>query len=277
MEQLKETNSRQLSVDFVKIVAMIGVMILHSQVTIFDGNPIALILSDAAVFSIPLFFMTSGYLLLDRKNVSYKYSCRKILGIIRFVFIITSVLWLVFGIRHGANYLVYTLGSFLQKGGMGIFWYFGAMILIYLLLPLLHTLYADKIKWFVALTIALFALSNGIFLLNFFDIHVEHATIQTFRLWNWVFYFNLGGLFKKYPIKVKLPIVLLLLVISDAALVNLTPAMPSIYCEYFYPFLIVQLFSFALFAFVKSINDSKLQFIMGGVNYSCHVIRSIHS
>lgn len=57
MEKMTEKKDRQLSVDFVKIIAMVGVMILHSQVSIFDGNPIALAMSDAAVYYIPAFTM----------------------------------------------------------------------------------------------------------------------------------------------------------------------------------------------------------------------------
>ena len=243
---------------------MVGVMILHSQVSIFDGNPIALAMSDAAVYSIPLFFMTSGYLLLDRNKVSYKYSFHKILGIVRFVLLITSILWLALGMRHGENYLIYTFGCFLQKGGMGIFWYFGAMILIYLLLPLLHSLYKIHKKSFATLTIVLFVISNAVFLLNFFNIHVENATIQTFRLWNWVFYFNMGGLIKEYQVKIKFPIVILLFVVSDVLLMYLTPLMPTIYCEYFYPSLMVQLLSLALFSFAIFIPDDKLKFVCGG-------------
>lgn len=264
MEKMTEKKDRQLSVDFVKIIAMVGVMILHSQVSIFDGNPIALAMSDAAVFSIPLFFMTSGYLLLDRNKVSYKYSFHKILGIVRFVLLITSILWLALGMRHGENYLIYTFGCFLQKGGMGIFWYFGAMILIYLLLPLLHSLYKIHKKSFATLTIVLFVISNAVFLLNFFNIHVENATIQTFRLWNWVFYFNMGGLIKEYQVKIKFPIVILLFVVSDVLLMYLTPLMPTIYCEYFYPSLMVQLLSLVLFSFAIFIPDDKLKFVCGG-------------
>lgn len=264
MEKMTEKKNRQLSVDFVKIIAMVGVMILHSQVSIFDGNPIALAMSDAAVFSIPLFFMTSGYLLLDRNKVSYKYSFHKILGIVRFVLLITSILWLALGMRHGENYLIYTFGCFLQKGGMGVFWYFGAMILIYLFLPLLHSLYKIHKKSFATLTIVLFVISNAVFLLNFFNIHVENATIQTFRLWNWVFYFNMGGLIKEYQVKIKFPIVILLFVVSDVLLMYLTPLMPTIYCEYFYPSLMVQLLSLALFSFAIFIPDDKLKFVCGG-------------
>lgn len=277
MEKMTEKKDRQLSVDFVKIIAMVGVMILHSQVSIFDGNPIALAMSDAAVYSIPLFFMTSGYLLLDRNKVSYKYSFHKILGIARFVLLITSILWLALGMRHGENYLLYTFGCFLQKGGMGIFWYFGAMILIYLFLPLLHSLYKIHKKSFATLTIVLFVISNAVFLLNFFNIHVENATIQTFRLWNWVFYFNMGGLIKEYQVKIKFPIVILLFVVSDVLLMYLTPLMPTIYCEYFYPSLMVQLLSLALFSFAIFIPDDKLKFVCGGANCCFRVIRSIHS
>lgn len=114
------------------------------------------------------------------------------------------------------------------------------------------------------MTIVLFVISNAVFLLNFFNIHVENATIQTFRLWNWVFYFNMGGLIKEYQVKIKFPIVILLFVVSDVLLMYLTPLMPTIYCEYFYPSLMVQLLSLALFSFAIFIPDDKLKFVCGG-------------
>ena len=246
---------------------MFGVVCLHTEMYFYD-NPIAQFLYMTAVVSIPLFFMTSGYLLYGKSSVDCKYSSRKIVGIIRFVAIITVVFWLITGCRHGAPFLQFTLGSLLQWGGLGIFWYFGAMIIIYALLPLFHKLYVSYPRGFVISTVLLFLVANGIFFANFLDIHVEQHTIQTFRLWNWIFYFNVGGLVRRYQPKVKWWWVLLLVLFNYMFQYELTPMMPTIYCEYFYCSIPVMLLSASLFCYLLNISNNRLQLINGGVNYS---------
>jgi len=105
---------RLLSLDFIKLFAMFGVICLHTEMTYYE-NPIARFLYTTAVVSIPLFFMVSGYLLYGKKNVNYQYSLRKMVGILRFVAIMTVVFWLLTGIRHGIPFLHFTVGSLLQK------------------------------------------------------------------------------------------------------------------------------------------------------------------
>ena len=108
--------NRLLSLDLIKLIAMFGVVCLHTEMSFYD-NPIAQFLYMTAVVSIPLFFMTSGYLLYGKSCVGCKYSIRKIIGIIRFVAIITVAFWLIYGCRHGESFLQFTIGSLLQKIG----------------------------------------------------------------------------------------------------------------------------------------------------------------
>ena len=104
--------------------------------------------------AIPLFFLSSGYFLLNRGEISLQYSARKILGILRIV-----VLWnlafyalqLLWKAVH-AEALSLSIGdliqsvfqSLIQKGEMWHFWYLGALMLIYALLPFLSRLIAAK-------------------------------------------------------------------------------------------------------------------------------------
>lgn len=265
---------RLLSLDFIKLFAMFGVICLHTEMTYYE-NPIARFLYMTAVVSIPLFFMVSGYLLYGKKNVNYQYSLRKMVGILRFVAIMTVVFWLLTGIRHGIPFLHFTVGSLLQKGRLGVYWYFGAMLVIYALYPFLHTVYMKQKIYFFAITIILCILSNCIFLGNFWGYQIEEHTIQTFRLWNWFFYFNLGGILRKYTVKSNLFLVIVLLVTNYLFQYEITPMMPTLYCEYFYGSLPVMLLVFSLFAYMVKIDDCKLQFVWGGKKYSCHVTRFI--
>ena len=128
---------RSQNIDLIKIIAMFCVIGLHSTYSYVDtymGN----ILYRTSVIAIPLFFMVSGYLVLAKKDVNYNYIFRKCFGIIKYVFLITTVVWIVFGNRTISDYLKTTFGCYLQKGIMGIFWYFGAMLLIYFMTPILN-------------------------------------------------------------------------------------------------------------------------------------------
>lgn len=68
---------RLLSIDLIKVVAMCEVMCLHTQYAYNETSTLAHFLYISAVVAIPLFFMTSGYLLLGRNNVDYQYAGKK--------------------------------------------------------------------------------------------------------------------------------------------------------------------------------------------------------
>ncbi len=261
------SNSRNLSIDLVKVVAMLGVMCLHTEMSFYE-NLIAQCLYMSGVISIPLFFMVSGYLLYGKKPVGFDYSVRKIWGILRFVLIVASFFWLLTGVRHGEPYLRYVIGGFLQKGQLGLFWYFGAMMILYALLPISQRIYNGHPRTFIALTVGLGVLANAIFAANFLDIHIENRTIQTFRLWNWLFYFNLGGIVRRYHVKSNAKVVILLFVANYLFQYFLTPMMPTVYCEYFYGFMPVMALCLFIFAYLSQVDESKLKHIVGGQNCS---------
>ena len=98
--------------------------------------------------AIPLFYMVSGYLLLGRDNSDYDYVLKKIYGILRFTTIITlsfSLLTFVVRCQFDIKQLIVNVCLWpIQRGVMGIFWYFGAMIVLYLCYPILNKLYIQK-------------------------------------------------------------------------------------------------------------------------------------
>lgn len=163
---------RNLSIDLIKIVAMFGVMCLHSTHSYSSPGQFCFadILYESAVVSMPLFFMVSGYLLIGRENIDYKYSFRKIIGIIRFVSIIVFAFWLARSVYHIQFDFIELLKSlvypYIQLGQFGIFWYFGAMTILYLLYPIINAVYnCNKQMYFVVLTIALLT-SHTMFISN---------------------------------------------------------------------------------------------------------------
>ena len=190
---------RNLSVDLIKIFAMFGVMSLHTNMGRLDTYPTAFILSRIAGISIPLFFMVSGYLMLDRET-NFRYSISKIIRIIRFVFIIVFIHWML--IRWFVDYpflsmLKTFMGSFLQRGKFFVFWYFGAMCILYSILPILQKIHKNKKVRYILLGI-LGAISFILFELDAEMSFEKMYVPQTFRIWYWLFFFMVGGIMKEW-------------------------------------------------------------------------------
>lgn len=163
---------RNLSIDLVKIVAMFGVMCLHTTQLYFIPGVFCFtdILFESAVISIPLFFMVSGYLLLGRENADYRYAFRKVIGIIRFVSIIVFTFWLARSVYHLQFDFVELFKSlvypYIQRGQFGVFWYFGAMIILYLLYPIINTIYNRHRNAYYALLSTTLLASYTMFISN---------------------------------------------------------------------------------------------------------------
>lgn len=191
---------RNQAIDLLKIIAMLGVISLHCNMDRLD-NPVAFVLSRIAGISVPLFFMVSGFLLIE-KDGSWRYSIRKIWGIVRFVFICSFIFWLVHVIHHRQiDILLFQVlfNSFIQKGPFWMFWYFGAMCLLYILLPLIK--WGDKhIDHFLPKMILLLVCLDFIVFIMTFSFRWEYSVIQSFRIWNWLTYFSFGAIIHKYQV-----------------------------------------------------------------------------
>lgn len=164
------TRERNLSIDVVKIIAMFGVICLHttrgfmsSQGTAYS---LASFLYKSAVISIPLFFVVSGYLQLGR-DITWKYVIKKIWHIVRYMLIFIVSLWLLLctlgKTPMTTEYFIKALYEpLLVKGPFFVFWFFGAMAFLYLLLPIVNVLHSHK-KTFLGVTIGLCVIQNAIF------------------------------------------------------------------------------------------------------------------
>lgn len=197
------TKERDYSIDLIKIIAMMGVMALHSMIYyIIPGKTgLADILYDMGMVSMPLFFMVSGYLLIPRKTNNYRYVMRKIWGIVRFVTIVVSVFVLFRVLFHKDDFfsVIYEYPhAFIGTGRFYVFWYFTAIMMCYLLVPWLSVLYHRYFKQYAYVTVLLlivqcFFFSNS--LTNKFSGHLfEYDILAIFRIWYTIFYFLLGGM-----------------------------------------------------------------------------------
>ena len=73
--------TRNINLDLIKVLACIGVVLLHTTMVGFketgSWNLLAY-LYYLGTYSIPLFFMVNGYLLLGKRNITYSYILEKV-------------------------------------------------------------------------------------------------------------------------------------------------------------------------------------------------------
>lgn len=188
---------RNISLDFIKIVAMYSVLALHIGFAI-EYSSCFLTKYWLSLFgvAIPLFFMVSGYL-MESKTTNYAYSFKKIFGILKYVFLTLTPFVIYQLIQGNLNSLKYYYAWIRQGSALPVYWYFAAMIIIYLLLPTLKKLIDSK--YLLTFLIVLFLFCQVVFVLNIRNDFEKTHVYQAFRVWNWVFYFTLGMLVKKNP------------------------------------------------------------------------------
>ena len=177
----------------------------------------------------------------------YRYVLGKIAKILRFVLIIIAATCVVTGVieHHPRVHGLYLW--FVQKGTYWQFWYFGSMILIYLLAPLLCRLVESKYCFASVASCA--AVCTVVFFLNKY-IDFEHTYIcQTFRLWNWCLYFMLGACLKQYGVP-KVHWVIPVIMAANCALLVAYGPLKGV--EYYHCSLFSALYSLSVFCAVMS-------------------------
>ena len=253
---------RNLNLDFIKILAMVFVVGLHTGTKFYIGNIninryyILTICGTA----IPLFFTVSGYLLLGRKNINLNYTIRKIWGIVRFVFVVCWIYWLIMLIitqePHWDKLYKDPLGAFVMGGTFWQFWYFGAMCLVYLIYPFINYVYNEKVKTFYYLFFCLIVICSFVFIINIitpgtFEKKIPHSLC----IWKWFLYFCLGGIIKKNTKEIKWSWVLLLVITYCIQLVIVKKINPSMFVtDYNYPSPLTILYIYCLFQALNHLN-----------------------
>jgi surface polysaccharide O-acyltransferase-like enzyme len=81
--------------------------------------------------------------------------------------------------------------SLVKKGMLWHFWYFGALLLIYICVPLLNKHRERLNRIWIAFFAFGFLAQLGSYIIG---TPLQSYCIQTFRLWTWIQYFILGGL-----------------------------------------------------------------------------------
>ena len=141
--------------------------------------------------------MVNGYLMFSRSSLPYFYALRKIRNLLipvigwNLLILIPVVI-----IRHKfVNPITLFLKSLFQQGYLWHFWFFGSLILIYLVMPLLYWLLHDHTLALSLLCMLLALCSICLCLLSMHRSYsIQQYVPQTLRLWTWLFFFLFGGL-----------------------------------------------------------------------------------
>lgn len=193
---------RNYGLDLIKIIACILVITLHSldpTGPVMKNNTFDLGLYYAGTMAIPIFFMGSGYFVLNKKSISYAYSFRRIRNILAVVLswlLIFSLLRLI--VKHKFNFLDELGGSAftgVPNSHFYHFWFFWSLIIMLLIAPILVWILQRGFKYFLILTIIM----TIICWVQDISLHIGYAYVmrnipQVFRLNIWIEYYLLGGL-----------------------------------------------------------------------------------
>ncbi len=191
-----------------------------------NDNSILYYLSSISVL---LFFMTNGYLLIKKDNITYRYIAKKILDIIKIIILwnIVLMIYKIIVYQNLSNPFKESIKNIFLRGDFFQFWFFGAIIIIYFILPILHKNIFTKEKIYKYFMIVLFFINIivdiGIITGKLNNIRT-YATneLQFVRIWTWLFYFSLGGYYSKYGSRIRISIkkeilILILIIIVQIA------------------------------------------------------------
>ena len=249
---------RNINLDLLKVLACVGVVLLHTTMGGFKEAGswnLLTYLYYLGTYSIPLFFMVNGYLLLGKREITYSYILQKVKWILITVSSWTFIVWL-FKRDFTENLIKKIVGSLIQKGYFFQFWFFGALMLIYICLPILKKFLNSKRSFFYSLSLLaviglIFELTNIVL-----QMPIQTYVIQTFRLWTWLFYYLLGGYIAKFTMEelkarfknwMKIVSILLLLLSPVILFFIAKTTYHNLFAEYFYDILFVKVVSLGIF------------------------------
>ena len=275
---------RNINLDLLKVLACVGVVLLHTAMGGFKETGswnFSTYLYYLGTYSIPLFFMVNGYLLLGKREITYSYILQKVKWILITVSSWSAIVWL-FKRDFTANPIKKIIGSLIQKGYFFQFWFFGALILIYICLPILKKFLNSKRSYLYILSILLvigliFELTNIVL-----QMPIQTYVLQTFRLWTWLFYYILGGFIAQFDIDtiknrfkrwMKVVVVLLFLISPLILFFIAKTAYHNLCAEYFYDILFVKVVSLGIFLTILTLtlNEKRNEWIVSLSNQTMGV------
>ncbi|WP_454386853.1 acyltransferase [Streptococcus sp. Marseille-Q8145] len=263
---------RNINLDLIKIIACIGVVLLHTTMPGFKETGqwnYSSYLYYLGTYSIPLFFMVNGYLLLGKSKITYPYILHKIKWILITVSSWTVIIWLLKR-DFTNNPIKKILASLIQKGYFFQFWFFGSLILIYLCLPILKKYLYSKRSYLYFLSVL--TIIGLIFELINFCFKCQCKFMLYRRLdYGLGFYYILGGFVAQFNIDnlksifkgwMKVVSTLLLLISPKILFFIAKNTYHNLFAEYFYDNLLVKVISLGLFLILLTLTIDAYKFRM---------------
>lgn len=254
-------NKRNLEIDFIKIIACLGVVFLHTIG--LKSSKFNNLIYYIGTISIPLFLMVNGFMILNKGEMNIKYILKKISRLLYVVIIWNIIDFIIIFYREGKidNIIIQIIKSLLEKGNITWFWFMGALILLYICTPILYKiLHNEKIN--AKFLIFCVSICEIIYIINivlgYNKIKIIKEVIpQTLRIWTWITYFYLGGYSKKYfkwNNKYNLVIIFLIPFVMIYEFIVSNNILNNLYAENFYDNLFVIILTLLVFNFILNIN-----------------------
>ncbi|PHM63147.1 acyltransferase [Xenorhabdus ishibashii] len=288
---------RVLTIDLLKIISIFFVVVSH--VTLFfllryENDVILYLYRQAGQLGVSLFFMCSGYFLLNNKHENQTtYVINKVKKIL-----IVLLFWLSFYYIYDnffiSKFTTITTVSFLSYVNVSRFisdathlWFIFAIISLYILTPLIRNSFnPENAKGLIKIIIIIFVISNFT-LLNALTDYKYHFSIVPFDILlpfqvEGLLSFLIGGYIgltkpKIKPFSFKHIILLVFSIISLILLsfISLRTGMAFFYGKFYNIFL--QISSVCLFLFLVNLSVSKISSITGDISKNILGIYLVHN
>lgn len=260
---------RDAGLDILKVMATFAVLRLHSG----HQGAVSAMPQYLCGFAIPVFFMVSGALLLNRREgLTASYVKRRIIRILGLMFAWNLILVVLAAVKKGmlVNPLEYFIQAMFQQGYLWHFWYLWSLVFLTALSPFIYKVLASKRfckPFMMALLLVCFILSVATLYENG-KYHIEIHVPQAFRLWSHLLYFCLGGVLYRYGKKERIwekrkehtgfVLFLLILFSVSAAFLQFKICYGTAFLspEYCFTNFIIILYNVFLFSFVISIKGT---------------------
>lgn len=199
---------RKYSIDLLRIISSLAVIIIHTVSAPVTYNAIQISTSVASHlelihtlmnWSVPVFFMITGYCLLLKQNCTYRYCflhATKYLGILFSIGLFYSLLEEIFNAKTiNTSIILKSVQNVFTGNLWDHMWFIYALIGIYLVMPVLHSFIQQSRESAVILTSLLFFFN---ILCPTFEKYIHLGIIFPFS--GYLFYVCYGSIIAKYKI-----------------------------------------------------------------------------
>lgn len=200
--------NRKNSIDFLRVICAMAVVVIHTvtATTLNSQEPSDTLIHNMNVihnlcrWSIPIFFMISGYCVLQKEECTYRYCFRHVIkyaAALATVGLFYAMIEQVFLYKKmNIEIVITSVQNVLAGNSWAHMWFVYSIIGIYLVMPLVHALFKQNTNNDIIFTGILFLFTVLIPALS----KVVHVGID-FPIGGYLFYVCFGGLVSKYAIK----------------------------------------------------------------------------